>query len=117
MSTTTSEPPSIAYLPRSWDTLRSESLLEVAWRVIEWCDGSEGAGARRRIVTAHFSVHQVVGGDAGSNHHFRAAEHRVLGTLLGQSKLRITLGGAWRVIEWCDGSEGTGARRRIATTP
>ena len=35
---------------------------------------------------------QVIENDADYNHHFRAANHRVLDTLLGQSKLKITVG-------------------------
>ena len=44
--TTISEPSNIAYLARSWDNLSSESLWEVAWRVIERCGGSEGVRGR-----------------------------------------------------------------------
>ena len=93
---------SSAYLARSWDNLSSYNLREVAWRVIEWCGGTEEAGARQRTVTAPRCVHQIVGGDAGSNHHFRAAKHRVLDTLLGQSKPKITFRGhterPWKVV-------------------
>ena len=41
----------------------------------------------------------VVGGDASSNHCFRAAKHRILGTLLGQSKLGIAFEGRWSGME------------------
>ena len=58
--------------------------------------GRGGAAADRHSTMMRASS-EVAGGDAGSNHHFRAAKHRVLGMLLGQSKLRITLGG--RVLE------------------
>ena len=87
--TTTSEPPNIAYLTRSWDNLAKLKItFGVAWRVITlwWFGGCGGAAADRHM---HLDVKR----DAGSNHHFRAAKHRVLDTLLGQSKLRITLGG------------------------
>ena len=54
--------------------------------------------------------------DAGANHHFRAAiKHRVLDTLFGQSKLIVEV--ARREIEWCEGSEGAGARQRTVTVP
>ena len=43
--TTTSEPLIIAYLTRSWGNLSSESLWEVAWRVIERCGGLKCGGA------------------------------------------------------------------------
>ena len=92
-STTTLEPPSIAYLARSWDNLSSESPLKVA-RVMEWHEGSEGVRGRGSGSPQHPMMRaSVVGDGAGSNYHFRAAKLRVLDTLLGQSKLRITLGG------------------------
>ena len=64
--------------------------FDVAWRVIgSWCEDFEVvAGGRTGSTTMRVSV---VGSVAGSNHHFRAANHRVLDTLLGRSKLRSTL--------------------------
>ena len=38
-------------------------------------------------------VHKVVGGDAGTNHHFRVINHRVLDTLWGYTKFELTCGG------------------------
>ena len=38
-------------------------------------------------------VHTVVGGGAGTNHHFRVINHRVLDTLWGYTKLELTCGG------------------------
>ena len=55
-TTSTLEPPSIAYLTRSWGNLSSESPLVVAWRVTEWC---EGAGARQRTATAQHHVERA----------------------------------------------------------
>ena len=94
LPTITSEPLIIVYLTRSWGNLSSNSPLEVVWRVMERCVGSEWSGARQRTATAPCcACTQVVGGDACSNHHYRAAKHHVLGTPLGQSKLRIALEG------------------------
>ena len=89
--TIASERPTTAYLTRSCGDLSSESHLEV-WGHCEVC-GYEGTEARRRTVFSTRCVVRVVGSDADSNHHFRAANHCVLDTLLGQSTLRITLGG------------------------
>ena len=55
---------------------------------------------------------EVAGDDAGSNHHFRAAKHRVLDMLWGQYKIRITLGGRvgrHRVEWWLEGAFNGGA--------
>ena len=66
-------------------------------RVLLWFGVCGGAAADRHSAMMRASV---VGGDAGSNHCFRAAKHRVFdSTLLGQSKLEITLKVA-RVMEW-----------------
>ena len=46
-----------------------------------WYGGYGGAAADRHSTMMRAS--EVAVGDAGSNHYFRAAEHRVLGTLLG----------------------------------
>ena len=53
-------------------------------------------------------VHEDVGGDACSNHHFRAAKHRVLDTLLEHPELKIKFKVAWRVVERCEGLGGDG---------
>ena len=74
--TTTAEPPNIAYLTRSWDNLSSESLWEVAWRVIERCDGSEGVRGRGGGSPQHHDACIRGRGDADANHHFRDAKHR-----------------------------------------
>ena len=50
-------------------------------------------------------------GDAGSNHHFRTAKHRVLDTLLGQTKLRITLERWCGVTVSMEASHGEAVRR------
>ena len=42
------------------------------WRVVKWCVGSEGAGARRRADRQQ-SITGHIGSDAGSNHYFKAA--------------------------------------------
>ena len=62
------------------------------------------------------AVYQVVGSDAGSNHHFfRAANYRVLDTLLGRSKLsRAAPWRSWKVVKLvvrvrrCAGARGSG---------
>jgi len=51
-------------------------------------------------------------GDAGSNHHFRTAKHRVFDTLLGQTKLRITLERWCGVTVSMEASHGGGEERR-----
>ena len=62
--------------------------------------------------------HSVVGSDAGSNCHFKAASHHVLDTLLEKSKLRSTLGGSVRrVVMRREGAEVAEARRRTASVP
>ena len=60
--------------------------MEVVWWGVEWCEGSEKCGRRGGGPSApRFAVfeYQVVESDAGSNYHFRAANHRVFDTLLG----------------------------------
>ena len=52
--------------------------------------GCGGAAADRCTL---MRPHRVVESDAGSNHHFRAANHRVLDTFLGWFKLIIAFGG------------------------
>ena len=90
--TTTSEPPNIAQLTRSRGNLSSEFLaFEGRWSGMGVRRVRGGAAADRHSTMMRAS--EVAVGDAGSNHHFRAAKHCVLDTLLGQSKLRITLGG------------------------
>ena len=61
---------------------------------------------------------EVAGDDAGSNHHFRAAKHRVLDMLWGQYKIRITLGGRvgrHRVEWWLGAFNGGAAADRHST--
>ena len=55
----------------------------------------------------HDACTKVIGSDAGSNYHIRAAKHRVLGTLLGQPTLRITYGGR---VEGRGGGRNKGVR-------
>ena len=43
-------------------------------------------------------VHNAVGGGANANHHSRAVNHRLLGTIWGQTKLGFTLGGHLVVV-------------------
>ena len=81
------------------DTLLVQSKLGItlggrveSWSgMMVWRVRGRGGGS-----TQHYDAwigRTEVGGDTSSNHHFRAAKHRVLDTLVGQSKLRITLGG------------------------
>ena len=49
--TTTTEPPGIAYLTRTWGMLSSEPPLEVAWSVMERCVGGGGGAAADRHST------------------------------------------------------------------
>ena len=88
--TTTSEPPSIAYLtPLLGQPKLSFTFWEIAWshREVRRFGECGGAAADR-----HSSLMRASGrgGDAGSNHHFRAAKYRAFDTLFGQLKLRIT---------------------------
>ena len=69
-----------------------------------------GAAADRHSTMMRASV---VGGDAGSNYYFRAAKHRVLGTLLGQSKLGIAFEVAG--VAWGFGGGGGAAADRHST--
>jgi hypothetical protein len=79
--------------------------------------GAGGGGAAADRHSSMMRASLVVGGDACSNHHFRAAKHRVLDTLLEHSKLRITCKIARRVMERCVGKVGAGARQRTASAP
>ena len=69
--------------------------------------GYSCAGARRRTASTMMRAQKVIGSDAGSNYHIRAAKHRVLGTLLGQPTLRITYGGR---VEGRGGGRNKGVR-------
>ena len=82
------------------------------------CGFGVGGGAAADRHATLMRASQVVGGDACSNHHLRAAKHPVLDTLLWEYKLIITLGGRGEsVMERCEGSEGAGARQRTGTPP
>ena len=91
---------------RVLDTLLGYSKLritfKVAWSVMEWYVGRRGRGRGSGPPQHHDACIKVVGGDACSNHHYRAAKHRVLDTLLEHSKLRITCKIARRVMERCE---------------
>ena len=54
---------------------------------------SSGAHEAGLSIALGQRVHKVVGGGAGTNHHFRVINHRVLGTLWGYTKLELTCGG------------------------
>ena len=83
VSTTASESPTTAYLTRSRDNLILKSPLDRVESAMERSEGSEVAGARRRTVSTMMHHQLVAGSDAGSNHHFRAFNRRVLDTLVG----------------------------------
>jgi hypothetical protein len=92
---------------RVLDTLSEHPELKikfkVAWRVVERCEGLGGdGGAAADRHSTMMQASEVVGGDACSNHHYRADKHRVLDTLLEHSKLRITCKIARRVMERCE---------------
>ena len=60
--------------------------------------GESGAPWGVMRVSPGQCVHNAVGGGANANHHSRAVNHRLLGTIWGQTKLGFTLGGHLVVV-------------------
>jgi len=89
----------VATRPPRWSWLAPQGVL-----------GGSSGGHTRDSPGQH--VHSVVGGDAGTNHHFRVIIHRVLDTLWGYTKFELTCGGHLRLrcsMEGCGRGGGGGA--------